>query len=40
MKVEIIERDDLFWEKNMKSQLTMFFTDCMLPEIINNNNNN
>lgn len=34
MKVEQIEKDDAFWEKNMKDKLKKFYFDCMLPEII------
>lgn len=29
-----IERDDVFWRDRMEKKITMFYVDCMLPEII------
>jgi len=31
---EKIEKDDDFWDKNMKSQLTTFFIDYFLSEVL------
>lgn len=34
IKIEKIERDDSFWEKQMKEKLIKFYHDCLLPELI------
>lgn len=34
MKVNNVERDDDFWEANMKEKLERFYMTCLLPEII------
>lgn len=34
MKVEYVKRDDLFWNKEMEQQLTKFYMDCILPELV------
>lgn len=34
LKIEIIKRDDNFWEEKMEKRLKSFFMDCLLPEII------
>ena len=33
-KIEKIERDDAFWNNDMKDKLTKFYNDCLLPELI------
>lgn len=34
IKVAKIERDDNFWEENMKNKLIQFYMTCMLPELV------
>lgn len=34
LKVERIERDDEFWNVNMKDKLERFYMDCLLPELV------
>ena len=34
LKIEKIEKDNLFWENKMKKKLTTFYYDCLLPEIL------
>lgn len=34
MKIVRNEKDDGFWKQNMEPYLTRFYTECMLPEII------
>ena len=34
IKIEKIERDDAFWDNNMKEKLIKFYYDCLLPELI------
>lgn len=34
IKTEIIEKDDEFWDKEMKEKLNAFYFDCLLPEIV------
>ncbi|XP_063389246.1 uncharacterized protein LOC134675025 [Cydia fagiglandana] len=34
VKTETILRDDKFWKEKMERQLTEFYLDCLLPEII------
>lgn len=33
-KIERIDKDDSFWETNMKEKLIKFYFDCLLPELI------
>ena len=33
-KIEKIERDNAFWDNDMKDKLTKFYNDCLLPELI------
>lgn len=33
-KIEIIFKDDSFWESQMKINLIRFFEDCLLPELV------
>lgn len=33
IKLEIIHRDDTFWNREMKQKLTSFYLDCILPEL-------
>lgn len=34
LKTAIIEKDDNFWENNMKKKITKFYMDWLLPEIV------
>lgn len=34
MKVYYVKRDDQFWQSSMKSKLTHFYFDCLLPELV------
>lgn len=34
IKIEKIERDDIFWENKMKKHLLDFYMECLLPELI------
>jgi hypothetical protein len=34
MKVERIERDEEFWRHKMENQLIKFYSDKMLPELV------
>ena len=34
MAIQRIERDDDFWEENMKTRLSNFYDNCLLPEIL------
>lgn len=34
LKIEVIQRDDIFWEKQMVEKLKMFYMDHILPELI------
>lgn len=34
VKTETIYKDDEFWDTKMKNKLIKFYTDCMLPELV------
>ncbi|KOB68075.1 hypothetical protein OBRU01_19060 [Operophtera brumata] len=34
IKIEIIERDDRFWQERMEPCLSAFYFDCLLPELV------
>lgn len=34
MHVELIQRDDAFWQNNMVQKLTAFYLEALLPEIV------
>ncbi|XP_070525083.1 uncharacterized protein [Cardiocondyla obscurior] len=34
LKYTFVERDDIFWETKMLPQLTRFYEDCLVPEIV------
>lgn len=34
IKMEIIEKDDQFWQERMEPNLTKFYHDCLLPELV------
>ncbi|GBP32571.1 hypothetical protein EVAR_23983_1 [Eumeta japonica] len=34
LKTTIIEKDDRFWEEKMKDKILSFYTDWLLPEIV------
>lgn len=34
LKIEVIEKDDYFWNKEMEPKLVSFYMDCLLPELV------
>ncbi|KAL0840686.1 hypothetical protein ABMA28_015880 [Loxostege sticticalis] len=34
LKVEVIQKDDIFWKTKMEKKLTAFYMDCLLPELV------
>lgn len=34
VKIELIYKDDTFWDTKMKNKLHKFYIDCMLPELV------
>ncbi|XP_054257576.1 uncharacterized protein LOC129005927 [Macrosteles quadrilineatus] len=34
MRMDVIEKDDEFWDSHMRDQLQDFYLDCLLPELV------
>lgn len=34
LKIEILDKDDEFWRKEMEPKLVEFYMDCLLPELV------